>query len=173
MLVIQRLGSLLPLYSIATLCLSATSAIAQTTVEVPVGTVVTCAFENAVSPVATSAGQALLLSVLDDVLVNGVTVVRAGAPVRAEVVLSEKKGSVGKPAKIHVAVRTVEAVDGTAIALSGTKVAEGEDKQTSSLVITILCCVLGLLQKGGDAEIPAGATLAASTISAATVTVPQ
>lgn len=173
MLVTRKMGSILTLCSFLAWMMTPSSALGQTAVNVPIGTAVVCAFEDAVSPTATTAGQSVILVVVDDVVVDGRTVISAGAPVRGEVVLSETKGSIGKPAKVHVAVRTVDAVDGTSIALSGTKVAEGQDKQTSSLVITILCCVLGLLQKGGDAEIPAGATLTASTMSAATVTVQE
>ena len=162
--------------SILTLCtflgaFMSSQARAQAVVTVPAGTVITCAFDNPVSPTAVSVGQMITLKVVDAVVVEGATVVQAGASVRAEVTAAETRGSVGKPAKIQVSLRTVTAVDGTNIPVTATKSVEGENKQTSSLVITILCCVLGLLQKGGDAEIPAGATVTATTLSAAQVNV--
>ena len=89
-------------------------------------------------------------------------VIASGAPVVAEVTRSQKKGAVGKPAIIGVTLYSVTAVDGSTVPLMGQKLVEGENKQTESLVITILCCVLGLLQQGGPASIPEGTQLEAS-----------
>jgi hypothetical protein len=68
-------------------------------------------------------------------------------------------------------MRSVEAVDGSNIALSGTKHVQGENKQTQSLVITILCCILGLIIQGGDAEIASGSSMDATVEMTTTVEV--
>jgi hypothetical protein len=141
------------------------------TIEIPVGTVVTVVFNDTVDPTTTAPGQTVMLSVVNPVLIGGTTVIEAGAPVLGEVTMAVKRGSIGKPAQIGVALRHVVAVDGTNIALSGSKQMEGEDKTKSALVITILCCVLGLLQKGGAATIPSGAQVQAMTMAPATITV--
>lgn len=133
--------------------------LAQGVVEIPAGTAVRCTFNEAVNPETAPVGQRLTLSVSEAVVVDGVTVIQVGAPVIAEVTQSQKRGSVGKPAIIGVTLYSVTATDGSSIALSGQKVIQGESKQTSALVITILCCILGLLQKGGDAVIPEGSSV--------------
>lgn len=126
---------------------------------IPVGTPVTLTFDETVAPATTPAGTIVHLSVMNDVSIDGVVAIPAGAAATAEVISAEKPGSIGKPASISLEARTVEASDGTIVPVVGTKFVEGEDKQSSTLIITILCCVLGLLMKGGDVEIPAGATM--------------
>ena len=129
------------------------------------GAVVKCTVSEDISPVTTTVGQRITLRVSEAVKVNGVTVIEAGAPVQAEVTQAQKQGSIGKPAIIGISLRSVTAVDGDVIALSGQKVLEGESKQSTSLVVTILCCVLGLLMKGGPASIPAGTNIDATVVS--------
>ena len=141
------------------------------TVDVPVGTVVTVVFGAAVDPAMTAPGQTVMLSVADPVIVNGVTVIEAGAPAVGEVTVAEKRGAVGKPARIGVALRHVTAVDGKNIPLAGQKQVEGKNEQASALIVTILCCVLGLLMRGGTATIPAGSQMQATTMAPVTVTV--
>jgi hypothetical protein len=128
-------------------------------------------FNNDVDPATTAPGQTVMLSVVTPVVIEGVTVIQAGAPVLGEVTAAEKSGAVGKPAKIGVALRHVTAVDGSNIPLTGLKQMEGENKQSTALIVTILCCVLGLLMKGGIATIPAGSQLQATTMAPASITV--
>lgn len=141
------------------------------TVDVPVGTVVLVVFNDAVDPATVAPGQTVMLSALNPVVVQGSKVIEAGAPVLGEVTVAEKRGAVGKPAKMGVVLRHVTAVDGTNIPLAGQKQVEGENKQTTSLVVTILCCVLGLIMKGGAATIPAGSQVQAMTMAPVTITV--
>lgn len=128
-------------------------------VRVPAGLTVVLAFEDAVSPETAQVGQRVFLRVQEDVVVDDAVVISNGALATGEVSQSVKKGAVGKAAAIGVIVRTVEAVDGTSIPISGTKMIEGESKQSEALIVTILCCILGLLMNGGDAEIAAGSTM--------------
>jgi hypothetical protein len=166
-----RLGAIAALSTFAWHFLFFPAAAFAATVAVPVGTVVQVVFNNPVDPATVAPGQTVMLSVVNPVVIGGVTVIQAGAPVLGEVTAAEQSGSVGKPAKIGVALRQVTAVDGTNIPLSGQKQMEGQNKQTTSLVVTILCCVLGLLMKGGTATIPAGSQLQATTMAPVTVTV--
>jgi len=130
-------------------------------VEIPFGTVVTLRVEDAINPATHIVGQQIVLIVDQDVKVGDDIVISAGSQAFGEVTQSVKKGSVGKPALIGISVSHAMAVDGTMIALKGTKLIEGENKQTSSLIFTILCCVLALLMQGSDAEIIAGSTITA------------
>lgn len=134
------------------------------------GTIVTCTFSDAVDPMTVTIGQRISLTVAQAVKVGDVTVIEAGAPVQAEITHAQKKGAVGKPATIGVRLLSVAAVDGTVVAISGQKVIEGESKQTTALVVTILCCVLGLLMQGGEATIPAGSHADATIVAEAQIT---
>lgn len=128
-------------------------------ISIPAGTPVMLAFDEAVRPETAQVGQKVLLRTTSSVMIDGKIVISEGAIANAEVTSAQKRGAVGKPAIIGVMLRTVEAVDGTLVPISGTKVIEGENKQTEALVITILCCILGLLTQGGEAEITAGSAL--------------
>jgi hypothetical protein len=166
-----RVGAIAVLLSFACHFLFFPVAAMAASVAVPVGTVVTVVFGESIDPATVMPGQTVMLSVVNPVMVAGAMVIQAGAPVLGEVTVSEKAGAVGKPAKIGVALRHVTAVDGTNIPLSGLKQMEGENAQTTALVVTILCCILGLLMKGGKATIPAGAQVQATTMAPATITV--
>ena len=132
---------------------------ANTEVEIPVGTTVLLAFQSAVHPMTANVGEKVFLTVVNDIEVDGYVVIKAGAHAIGEISQSVKKGSIGKPATIGVLLRSVEAVNGKNISLSGSKVLSGEDKQSDALLITILCCVLGLMMKGGDVEMAQGTTV--------------
>ena len=136
-----------------------TEAVATTKVLLPVGTVVDLTFDTAITPETAAVGQSVTLKVTNDVKINGRVLIAAGTTATGEVVQSSKSGAVGKEAQISVTVKQVAAVDGSVVPLSGTKAVIGESHQTSSIVITLLCCILGLLKKGGKAEIPAGSAL--------------
>ena len=166
-----KLGSILMLLMFSWQFLFFPTVASAATVAVPVGTAVLIVFNNAVDPTMVAPGQTVMLSVVNPVVIDGKTVIQAGASVLAEVTVAEKRGAVGKPAKVGVTLRHVTAVDGTNIPLSGQKQMEGENKQTTALVVTILCCVLGLLMQGGTTTIPAGSQLQATTMAPATVTV--
>jgi uncharacterized Zn-binding protein involved in type VI secretion len=140
-------------------------------VTVPFGTPVSLRVQERIHPSTNQVGQSVVLVADRDVVVEGKVVVRAGARATAEVTRSTKRGEVGKPAEIAIEAKSVEAVDGTMLALDGTKLVAGESKQTSSLVITLLCCLLGLLQQGEDAEIMAGSLVDATVQGAQTVEV--
>lgn len=147
------------------------AAAAAEAVTIPAGTPVMLAFQEAVRPLTAQVGQKILLRTTSPVVIDGKTVIAEGAIANGEVTSAQKKGAVGKPAIIGVMLRTVEAVDGTLVPVSGTKVVEGENQQTTALVVTILCCILGLLMQGGDAEIAAGSSLDGRTDIATTVQV--
>jgi hypothetical protein len=140
-------------------------------VTIPVGTPLVLKFEETLNPATASVGTTVHLSVLTDITIDGRVVFSAGAPATGQVTESEKPGSIGKPAVLGVTLQSAEAIDGTLVPISGMTVVEGENKQTTTLIITILCCVLGLLMKGGDVDIPAGTTMDGTVELATDITV--
>jgi hypothetical protein len=149
-----------------TICASAHPGLAQAQAQttVPAGTPVILEFVSGIDPTMVTPGQTVSLRAVSDVVVSGVTVIAAGAAATGEVTVAEKRAAIGKPAKIAIIVRSVDAVDGTKIPVTGQSSREGENKQTESLVIAILCCILALVIKGGEAEIPAGTTITVQTL---------
>lgn len=143
----------------------------STKVTIPWGTPVELKFNERIAPETAAVGTTVMLTVAMPVIVGGKTVIAAGAAAAGEVIESSKRGAIGKPGSVGVLAKHVVAADGTIIPLTGTKLIEGKSKQTSAIVITIFCCILGLLQKGENAEIPAGSSIQVTVATAMDVQV--
>jgi hypothetical protein len=150
-----------------TLCLAQQSA----SIRIPSGTEVPVVISEKLSSGTHSAGSEFSAKVANDVSVSGVVVFRSGAPVTGVVESAKKKGAVGAAGRLAISLKSTHAVDGTSVALSGSKEVEGESSVGTALVITILCCILGLLMQGGNADIPAGTQITARTAQEATITI--
>lgn len=148
-----------------------TLALAESEVTIPSGTMVTVSPAHAILPVALNVGDMVHMTVSSDVIIEGVVVIKAGAKATAEVIRSKNRNLIGIPAAIGLAMRFVEAVDGQNIALYGTKVAEGKSKMAMSIGLSLICCLLFALMKGGDAEIAAGTPIMTTVATTVTVTV--
>lgn len=130
--------------------------IAQDKVRISAGTVVTLKTNTTLSPKSLNVGDVVELTVVNDVVVDGHTVIAAGAKARGEITNAKERGMIGIPAELALSVKTVEAVDGSTISLYGAKVVEGKDKMLMSIGLALICCILFALMKGGEAQIPAG-----------------
>jgi len=138
-------------------------AVKAAVVSVPLGTRVLLRLEETVSPETKNVGDSVSLSVVSDVVVEGKVVIASGALATGEVTVSRKSGVLGRPAEIGFQVTSVTAVDGKSVPLRATRKAEGKSKVTEAVVITIICCVLGLLMKGGVASLEQGTRIQAET----------
>jgi len=125
-------------------------------VKIPAGTPVIVAVNTILTPEAVNIGDAVELSVTSDVVVDGKVVIKAGARASGEVTNAKKRNYIGIPSEIAISVRSVQAVDGTTVMLSGTKVAKGKDKMVTTIGLSLICCILFAGMKGGDASIAAG-----------------
>lgn len=111
-------------------------------------------------------GGTVNFSVLNDVKSsNGTILIKAGAPVTAQISFARDKGMIGRSGELTVSDFHTTAVDGTYIPLSGSVSANPDDKMTLSIVLSVLICPLFLLMKGEDAQLPAGSTKTAYTIT--------
>jgi|TARA_B100001971_G_C18221778_1_gene557682 hypothetical protein len=94
-------------------------------------------------------GSLVMLSVVDAVKVDGVVVIEAGAQAEGTVSNAKKAGLIGTPGAIGITVNTVQAVDGTKVAVMATAVRDGENKMVMSVILGLLCLV-GFLMSGGE-----------------------
>jgi hypothetical protein len=145
-------------------------AIAQQKIQIPAGTSVLLKTNTTLTPKELNVGDTVELSVVSDVIVDGVVVIKAGASARGEVVASKDRGMIGIAAELGLTVRSVQAVDGTTVALSGSKMVEGKDRMVLSIGLALVCCLLFALMKGGDANIPAGTQIQSTVAGTTTVT---
>jgi hypothetical protein len=109
-------------------------------------------------------GQMVDFRVLSDVKANGKIVI-SGSIAQGQITRAKKRGLLGSEGELEIAIKSVKAVDGTTVYLSGNNLYdEGSNKLALSIVLTI-CCLFGFLIKGGKAEIPAGAQVQGTVIS--------
>ena len=111
-------------------------------------------------------GGEVNFAVVNDVKdANGNILIKAGSPVTAQISFAKSKGMIGRSGEVTVTDFHTTAVDGTYVPLSGSVSARPDDKMTMSIVLSVLICPLFLLMKGEDAQVPAGSTKTAYTIS--------
>ena len=144
--------------------------LAQGSIQIPIGTSVVLKTVTTLTPEQYKIGDTVNLAVVSDVIVNGKVVIKAGAMATGEINSSKVPGMVGSPAQIGLTLRSVRAVDGTSVLLTGSKYIEGKDNMATAIVVTILCCILGLMMKGGEALIPVGVQISATVTSSVSVT---
>ena len=101
-------------------------------------------------------GQIVDFRVLSDVKAGGEVVIKAGTIAKGQVVDISKNSMLGQPGEVTLSVKSVTAVDGTRVALTGASLtSEGKSKLAVSIVFTLLC-ILGFLIKGEEGKIPPG-----------------
>lgn len=96
---------------------------------------------------------------------NGAVLIKAGAPVSAQISFTSDKGPIGKSGKLTISDFHTVAVDGTYVPLSGTVSANPDDKMVLSVVLSVFVCPLFLLLKGDEAVLQAGTTKTAYTVT--------
>jgi hypothetical protein len=87
-------------------------------VTVPKGTAVDLVFDQALSSKTAVAGEKVRLHVINDVMVGGTTVIKAGAPVTGVLTQVKHHQRWGVNAKIMIALRSVKSTFGTRIPLN-------------------------------------------------------
>jgi len=117
-------------------------------------------------------GQNIDFRVSRDVSADGVVVIPAGSIARGQVMRAQHAKGLGKPGYVEVQIKSVQAVDGTDIFLSGGNLyQEGEDKQTLAIVLGVFVCILFLTLKGKEAMVPSGYQVTASVGANTTIAV--
>lgn len=149
--------SLAVLMSLAILNLTTAAPLNLETVVLNAGTIVPLETMNVISSENTNVGQTIDLRVTRDVKADGQTVIPAGSIAKGQIVRSDKAKGIGKAGFLEIQIKSITAVDGQEVYLSGGNInEEGEDKQTLAIVLGIFVCVLLLLIKGKNAEIQPG-----------------
>jgi hypothetical protein len=152
-----------------TLALTSTVGAAEVTLES--GTIIFVENVDTLDPSDLNVGDSIDFRVYDDVVVDGYVVINGGSPVSGTVTKAQGEGALGKAAKLTVQVKSVEAVDGTIIGLSGSQTVAGEDKSTEAVGGGLFLCAPMLLMKGEAATIPANTRLECRVMSTKTIRV--
>jgi len=128
-------------------------------VTIPNGTPVVFRLTETISSETHHVGDIVHMEVALDVIVDGVTAIKAGTPAQGDVVSAEEKGWLGEPGKLSLSMRNVKAVDGSRVPVRATLTREGKDKQSMTVILGVILCFLFLLMKGKSVEFQAGSEI--------------
>lgn len=101
-------------------------------------------------------GDQVLFKVDEDLVVNGHVVISKGTEAKGRVMNAEKSGRMGKSGTLGVRVESTSTVDGQPIRIRAAKGNEGDDKTTSTVVLSMFVSSFFLLKKGKEAIIKEG-----------------
>lgn len=123
---------------------------------VPEGTPINVAVAKEVTSKEAKPNDPVEFTVTEDLVINGQVVVRKGTPAVGSVINAEKKGYMGKSGKLAVQVESTTTSDGRPLKLRAAKGREGDDKTTSTVVLSTLISPAFLFMKGSEAKITPG-----------------
>jgi hypothetical protein len=115
-------------------------------------------FAQELSSKTAAEGDPIQLTLADDLKVGDVVVVKAGAKAFGEVTKASKSGMMGKAGDLSIRLDYMKVGD-IKVRLRGTKGKEGENKTTSTVVLTVLFGPIGLIKHGKNVEIKTGQAL--------------
>lgn len=119
----------------------------------PAGTVIAIEFEDTLSSHETPAGTPFVAEVVDPVIVDGATVIPAGAAVLGRVTEARKPKGVGGRAKLSLDFHTLELADGQSAPISAVFAARGKSEAGKDAAIiggsTLGGAILGEAIDGG------------------------
>lgn len=101
-------------------------------------------------------GDPLSFKIVEDLKVNGQTVVAAGTLVKGVVSNAKKAGMLGKGGQLGIRVESTTTVDGQKLKLRSSKGKEGDDKTGTTVALVILFGPLGFLKHGKNAKVKPG-----------------
>jgi hypothetical protein len=108
-------------------------------------------------------GQTIDFRVKYDVKVNGKKAIVAGSIAKGQIMRAQKAKGLGRQGFLEVQIKSVTAVDGQEVFLSGGNVyQEGDDKQALAIALGVFVCILFLTIKGKNAQVPAGYQVSSS-----------
>ncbi|WP_070154354.1 hypothetical protein [Sphingobium phenoxybenzoativorans] len=100
-------------------------------------------------------GDKVEMTVAEPVIVNGVTVIPAGAPATGEISRARDNGLLGRSGKLEIEVTQVSA-DGRIVPLRGQQNAKGKAGTIGAVGAGVVFLPLAIVVKGKEAKIPAG-----------------
>jgi len=146
-------------------------------VQLPDSTPVKLALSTALSSANATQGQIVEFRVAEDVVVDGVVLIKKDTLALGKVTLAQGKRHLGRAGSIDIEADKTHAVDGTKVELHAEEGAKGKGKSgamAAGMLITATGVgapigALWLLKHGKDATIPAGSILTAYTDDAVQV----
>jgi hypothetical protein len=124
------------------------------------GTEVKLKFAQDLSSKTATEGDPVNFTLAEDLKVGDFVVAKAGAAAVGEVTHAKKAGHMGKGGELNIRVNYLKAGD-KRVRLRASKGKEGEGKEGTAIVLTVLFGPIGLLKHGKQIEVKEGTPLTA------------
>jgi hypothetical protein len=134
------------------------------TITIPTGATLQLSLMETISSDKATVGQNVKFIVMNNLIIKKEVVIAGSSIAIGQIVTVEENGMFGKPGTIGIMLKSVNAVDGTNVPISASRVIKGDDKTTEALVVTLILCIFGLFIRGGDAEMQAGNLIEATVV---------
>ena len=131
--------------------------------KVPAGTMVQVRLNESLTSKKAKTGAFVMLTVMSDVKIGGVTVIKAGAQAEGNVATAKKAAAFGQPGELAIQVTSVKSVDGTSIPVQAQSASDGTN-QTAMAIILGLLCIVGFFIPGGEGELSNGVVINCRTL---------
>lgn len=129
-------------------------------VRVMPGTEVQLVLEESLSSQTATKGQKFLLTVEQDVLVQGHVAIPKGSLASGLVVRAEPNGTFGRPGVLQLRIQSLT-LEGRRIPLFYSTLARGKERDGSAVLLTALFGPVGMMKRGIVVTLPAGTRLLA------------
>jgi hypothetical protein len=120
------------------------------------GTQVRLRLLQTVSSASAKVEDRVVFEAVEDITVDGVTVVAAGARGEGTVTRAQRRKSFGRRGRLDFSIDTVETVDGQKVPLRFSRSLRGKDLYGTAGVVTILTGPFGVFVKGKNVEVTTG-----------------
>ncbi|MGH9842082.1 MAG: hypothetical protein ACREEM_25290 [Blastocatellia bacterium] len=124
------------------------------------GAEVNLKFSDALTSKTATEGDPVNLTLAEDLKVGEVVVAKAGAKAVGSITHAKKAGMMGRAGELSMRLEHMKVGD-MRVKLRGSKGKEGEGKEGTAVVLTVLFGPLGLIKKGKNVEIKEGTALKA------------
>lgn len=152
----------------------------QTSVTIPAGTGVILSVIGDISTKNYREGDAVPLQVTTPVKVKDILVIRGGTPARGIISMARSASSWGGAGELVLEAKSVQAIDGTEIPITGTTSRRGDTSHGTSAAVAVgtgvLCLPLaltGAAVKGEEGRVMPGFELVARTLNDQSIHIPS
>lgn len=146
---------------------AAVESTARREARLPLGTTIVLVMNGQLSSAENRVGDAIALTVVDDVRIEGEIVIPRGTPAAGEVIWRTGRGAFGKSGKMDIAMRYID-LNGIRLPIEGVFRQSG-GTPTAAIIAT---GVLGAAITGSSARIPAGQRIVARSAYAVPFMIP-
>lgn len=132
---------------------------------IPKGTIIDVELLEELSSKKNHVDDDVKLKTLDNIIINDVIVVQAGALVEGKVTKCTSSGLFGRAGKLEFTINSVRSINGVDIPLQYTDFKEAGSDDGAVAVAAVVTLIGGLFMKGKNVSFPAGTKMSAKVVA--------